>query len=100
MGTDAQFYALDSDRETVDGRALSEEPNPSECVAEFGEFGAYGAPNLVIREENSAPSPKVKVLNSKPFGDARNTKELENLLLDMETYFQTGYVPNAEKASI
>ncbi|KAK4397635.1 hypothetical protein Sango_1239000 [Sesamum angolense] len=48
---------------------------------------------VVGREEDRAPVSKVKVLDSKPFDGARSAKELENILWDMETYFQTARIP-------
>ncbi|KAL0416525.1 UNVERIFIED_CONTAM: hypothetical protein Slati_3484400 [Sesamum latifolium] len=55
---------------------------------------------VVGRKEDCAPMSKIKVLDPKPFGDARSAKELENFLWDMKTYFQATRIPDAEKVSI
>ena len=44
--------------------------------------------------------PKVCVPKPKGFGGARNAKELENFLWDMELFFTTAHVPDGEKVSI
>ncbi|KAL0301978.1 UNVERIFIED_CONTAM: hypothetical protein Sradi_6474600 [Sesamum radiatum] len=51
-------------------------------------------------DEDRTPMSKVKVPDPKPFGGARSAKELENFLWDMEKYFQTARIPEAEKVSI
>lgn len=43
---------------------------------------------------------KVKVPEPKSFEGARSSKELENFLWDMETYFQAARIPNGEKVNI
>ncbi|KAL0291699.1 UNVERIFIED_CONTAM: hypothetical protein Scaly_2624700 [Sesamum calycinum] len=55
---------------------------------------------VVSWDEDRAPMSKVKVPDPKPFGGARSAKELENFLWDMEKYFQTARIPEAEKVSI
>ncbi|KAL0302193.1 UNVERIFIED_CONTAM: hypothetical protein Sangu_3113100 [Sesamum angustifolium] len=55
---------------------------------------------VVGRDEDRAPMSKVKVLDPKPFGGACSTKEQENFLWDMETYFQAARIPEAKKVSI
>ncbi|KAK4381999.1 hypothetical protein Sango_2915000 [Sesamum angolense] len=55
---------------------------------------------VVGRDEDHAPMSNVKVPNPKPFGGARSAKELENFLWNMEIYFQTAHIPEAEKVSI
>ena len=43
------------------------------------------------------PAPvKVRVHEPKPFGDARNAKDLENFLWDMEQYFVVARIPTGE----
>ncbi|VFQ95758.1 unnamed protein product [Cuscuta campestris] len=46
-----------------------------------------------------APS-KIKVPEPKHFDGARNAKELENFLWDMEEYFKAAKIPEGEKVSI
>ncbi|KAK4403124.1 hypothetical protein Sango_1053100 [Sesamum angolense] len=55
---------------------------------------------VVSLDEDRAPMSKVKVPDPKPFGGAHSAKELENFLLDMETYFQVARILVAEKVSI
>ena len=43
---------------------------------------------------------KVKVLEPKPFNGARNAKDLENFLWDMEQYFKATKVLNQEMVTI
>ncbi|KAG8383794.1 hypothetical protein BUALT_Bualt04G0050700 [Buddleja alternifolia] len=45
-------------------------------------------------------SSKLKVPDPKPFGGARDTKELENFLWDMETYFLAEKISDSEKVLI
>lgn len=47
----------------------------------------------------SLPS-KIKVLDPKPFYEARNAKELENFLWDMEQYFNVGHYPEHEMVMV
>ncbi|KAG8374924.1 hypothetical protein BUALT_Bualt10G0046200 [Buddleja alternifolia] len=50
---------------------------------------------------NERPSSsKLKVPDLKPFCGARDAKELENFLWDMETYFQAAKISDLEKVSI
>lgn len=48
----------------------------------------------------SGAPPKVRVPEPKGFGGARNAKELENFLWDMEQFFKAAHVPDDEKVSI
>ena len=48
----------------------------------------------------SGAAPKVRVLEPKGFGGARNAKELESFLWDMEHFLKAAHVPNDEKVSI
>ena len=43
---------------------------------------------------------KVKVPESKPFNGAKNAKDLENFLWDMEQYFRAARMPNQEMVTI
>ncbi|KAL4632766.1 hypothetical protein ACB092_04G074200 [Castanea dentata] len=43
---------------------------------------------------------KVKVPKPKPFNSARNAKDLENFLWDMEQYFKVVRVPSQEMVTI
>lgn len=43
---------------------------------------------------------KVRVLKPKPFGGARNAKDLENFLQDMEQYFSVVRIPANEQVTI
>ena len=43
---------------------------------------------------------KVKVPELKPFNGARNVKDLENFLWDMEQYFKAARVPSQEMVAI
>ncbi|KAG5557021.1 hypothetical protein RHGRI_007314 [Rhododendron griersonianum] len=43
---------------------------------------------------------RVKIPEPKAFGGARNAKELENFLLEMEQYFSVARVPGAEQVTI
>ena len=44
----------------------------------------------------SGAPPKACVLKPKGFWGARNAKELENFLWDMERFFKAAYVPDDE----
>ena len=46
------------------------------------------------------PPQKVRVTKPKGFGGARNAKELENFLWDMEQFFKAAHVPDSEMVSI
>ena len=46
------------------------------------------------------PLAKVRVLEPKPFGVARNAKDLENFLWDMEQYFIAARIPIGEQVTI
>ena len=46
------------------------------------------------------PPAKVQVPEPKPFGDARNAKDLEKFLLDMEQYFIAARIPASEQVTI
>ena len=46
------------------------------------------------------PPPKVRVPEPKPFGGARNAKDLENFLWDMEQYFIVARIPVGEQVTI
>ena len=46
------------------------------------------------------PHTKVKVSKPKPFNGARNAKDLENFLWDMEQYFKAARVPSQEIVTI
>ena len=46
------------------------------------------------------PPMKVRVLEPKPFGGARNAKDLENFLWDMEQYFVATQIPTGEQVTI
>ena len=48
----------------------------------------------------SGPPQKVRVPEPKGFRGARNAKELENFLWDMEQFFKATHVPNSEMVSI
>ena len=48
----------------------------------------------------SGPPQKVHVPEPKGFGGARNAKELENFLWDMEQFFKAAHVPDSEMVSI
>ena len=48
----------------------------------------------------SGPPQKVRIPEPKGFGGARNAKELENFLRDMEQFFKAAHVPNSEMVSI
>ncbi|XP_031131542.1 uncharacterized protein LOC116032935 [Ipomoea triloba] len=48
----------------------------------------------------SGPSAGFKVPEPKAFGGARNSKELENFLWDMEEYFRVAGVPDCEKVAL
>ena len=48
----------------------------------------------------SGAPPKVCVPEPKEFGGARNAKELENFLWDMEQFFKAAHVPDDEMVSI
>ena len=48
----------------------------------------------------SGPPLKVRVPEPKGFGGARNAKELENFLWDMEQFFKAAHVPDSEMVSI
>ena len=48
----------------------------------------------------SGPPQKVRVLEPKGFGGARNAKELENFLWDMEQFFKAAHVLDSEMVSI
>ena len=43
---------------------------------------------------------KARVPEPKPFGGARNAKELENFLWDMEQYFVVAQIPTGEQVTI
>ena len=45
----------------------------------------------------SGAPPKARVLKPKGFRGARNAKELENFLWDMERFFKAAYVPDDER---
>ena len=45
-------------------------------------------------------SSKVKIQEPKAFSGARSAKELENFIWDMEQYFTTARVPDADKLNI
>ncbi|KAL3626938.1 hypothetical protein CASFOL_029249 [Castilleja foliolosa] len=51
-------------------------------------------------DEDRVPSTRVRVPEPNAFGGARDAKELENFLWDMENYFQAAGVPDAEKVAI
>lgn len=61
---------------------------------------------LVKRALNSGSSSsgehsqKIKVPDPKPFAGARDSKELENFLWDMEQYFKAAHVPQTEMVTI
>ena len=46
------------------------------------------------------PPHKVRVSEPKGFGGARNAKELEIFLWDMEQFFKAAHVPDSEKVPI
>ena len=46
------------------------------------------------------PPAKVRVPEPKPFGGARNAKDLENFLWDMEQYFIVAQIPVGEQVTI
>ena len=46
------------------------------------------------------PPTKVRVPEPKPFGGARNAKDLENFLWDMEQYFTVARIPVGEQVTI
>ena len=48
----------------------------------------------------SGPPQKVRVPEPKGFRGARNAKELENFLWDMEQFFKAAHVPDSEMVSI
>ena len=48
----------------------------------------------------SGAPPKVRVPKPKGFGGARNAKELENFLWDMEQFFKATHVPGDERVFI
>jgi len=49
---------------------------------------------------DGATTSKVRVPEPKPFEGARNAKELENFLWDMEQYFKAVRVPEAEQVTV
>ena len=77
-------------------------------MAEYQDAVQFMGAKISILKKVMAQSPstvsgtpqKVRVPEPKGFGGARNAKELENFLWDMEQFFKAAHVPYSEMVSI